>query len=124
MAVARSAAETHQPAEQVLARRANIVLIEAVPIREGYSVVGSAWTIKRLGVLPGANRFRAYLITVALGIAALASVLLTLLVIRNLQGGGRKIEGGLQNLRRRLTEQIESESDPEEIQRICEAINR
>jgi signal transduction histidine kinase len=124
MAVARSASETHQPAEQVLSRAANIVLIEAVPIREGYSVVGSAWTIKRLGVLPGANRFRAYLITVGLGIAALASVLLTLLVIRNLQGGVRKIEGGLRNLERNLAAQIESESDPEEIQRIAEAINR
>jgi signal transduction histidine kinase len=124
MEVAKSAAETHQPAERVLSRAANIVLIEAVPIREGYSVVGSAWTIKRLAVLPGANRFRAYLITVGLGIAALASVLLTLLVIRNLQGGVRKIESGLQSLERNLASQIESESDPEEIQRIAEAINR
>lgn len=122
--VARNAAATHQPAEQVLSRAANIVLIEAVPIREGYSVVGSAWTVKRLGALPGANRFRAYLITVGLGIAALASVVLTLLVIRNLQGGVRKIEGGLQSLERNLGSQIESGSDPEEIKRIAEAINR
>jgi len=122
--VARSAAETHQPAEQVLSNAGNIVLIEAVPIRDGYSVVGSAWTIKRLGVLPGGNRFRAYLITVGLSIAALGSVLLTLLVIRNLQGGVRKIEGGLQSLERNLNSQIESGSDPEEIQRIAQAINR
>lgn len=122
--VAKSAAETHQPSEQVLSNAANMVLIEAVPIRDGYSIVGSAWTVKRLGVLPGANRFRAYLITVGLGIAALASVLLTLLVIRNLQGGVRKIEGGLRSLERNLASQIESESDPEEIQRIAQAINR
>jgi signal transduction histidine kinase len=122
--VARSAAETHQPSEQVLSSTANTVLVEAVPIRDGYSIVGSAWTVKRLGVLPGANRFRAYLITAGLGIAALASVLLTLLVIRNLQGGVRKIEGGLQSLEGNLASQIDSESDPEEIQRIGQAINR
>jgi signal transduction histidine kinase len=122
--VAKSAAETHQPSERVISSTAIIVLIEAVPIRDGYSIVGSAWTVKRLGVLPGANRFRAYLITAGLGIAALASVLLTLLVIRNLQGGVRKIEGGLQSLEGNLTAQIDSESDPEEIQRIAQAINR
>lgn len=122
--LAKRAAETRQPAEQVLTDTANIVLIEAVPIRDGYSVVGSAWTVKRIGVLPGANRFRAYLITVGLSLAALASVLLTLLVIRNLQGGVRKIEGGLQSLERNLASQIESQGDPEEIQRIAQAINR
>jgi signal transduction histidine kinase len=87
-------------------------------------VVGSAWTTKRLPELPGTNRFRAYLITAALGTAALASVLLTLLVLHNLQGGVRKIEGGLQSLERNLASQIESESDPAEIQRIVQAINR
>jgi len=122
--VAKRAAETRQTSEQVLSDAANIVLIEAVPIRDGYSVVGSAWTVKRIGVLPGANRFRAYLITVGLSLAALASVLLTLLVIRNLQGGVRKIEGGLQSLEQNLASQMESEGDPEEIQRIAQAINR
>lgn len=122
--VAKTAAETRQPAEQVISNGANIVLVEAVPIRDGYSIVGSAWTVKRLGVLPGANRFRAYLTTVGLGMAALASVLLTLLVIRNLQGGVRKIEGGLQSLEGNLASQIDCESDPEEIQRIAQAINR
>jgi signal transduction histidine kinase len=122
--VAKTAAETHQPTERVLSNAANIVLIEAVPIRDGFSIVGSAWTVKRLGVLPGANRFRAYLTTVGLGMAALASVLLTLLMIRNLQGGVRKIEGGLQSLEGNLASQIDSESDPEEIQRIAQAINR
>jgi signal transduction histidine kinase len=122
--VAKSAADTHQPSERVLSNAGNIVLIEAVPIRDGYTVVGCAWTVKRLSALPGANRFRAYLITVGLSIAALASVLLTLLVIRNLQGGVRKIEGGLRGLELNLASQIQSQSDPEEIQRIAQAINR
>ena len=122
--VAKSAAKIHQPAERVLSGAANITLIEAVPIRDGYSVVGSAWTVKHLSALPGANRFRAYLITVGLSIAALASVLLTLLVIRNLQGGVRKIEGGLRGLELNLASHIESESDPAEIQQITQAINR
>jgi signal transduction histidine kinase len=122
--VAKSAADTHQPSERVLSNAGNMVLIEAVPIRDGYTVVGCAWTVKRLSALPGANRFRAYLITVGLSIAALASVLLTLLVIRNLQGGVRKIEGGLRGLELNLASQIESQSDPEEIQRIAQAINR
>ena len=122
--VANKAAESRERAEQVLTIAANIVVIEAVPIRDGYMVVGSAWTVKRVGVLPGANRFRAYMITVGLSMAALASVLLTLLVIRNLQGGVRKIEAGLQNLEGNLTSQIESEDDPEEIQRIAQAVNR
>ena len=122
--VAKSAADTHQPSERVLSNAGNIVLIEAVPIRDGYTVVGCAWTVKRLSALPGANRFRAYLITVGLSIAALASVLLTLLVIHNLQGGVRKIEGGLRGLELNLASQIQSQNDPEEIQRIAQAINR
>jgi signal transduction histidine kinase len=122
--VAKTAVESRQPSERVLSNPSSIVLIEAVPIRDGYSVVGSAWTMKRLSVLPGANRFRAYLITVGLGLAALASVLLTLLVIHNLQGGVRKIEGALRGLELNLSSQIDSESDPEEIQRIAQAINR
>lgn len=122
--VARSATAEHQPAEQVVTSGPGVFLIEAVPIRDGHSVVGSAWTTKRLAGLPGSNRFKAYLLTAALGTAALASVLLTLLVIRNLQGGVRKIEGGLQGLERNLASQIEFESDPEEIQRIVQAINR
>lgn len=122
--VAKAAVDTRQSTERVISNPSGIVLIEAVPIRDGYSVVGSAWTIKRLNALPGANRFRAYLITVGLSLAALASVLLTLLVIRNLQGGVRKIEGGLQGLEHNLASQIDSKSDPEEIQRIAQAINR
>jgi two-component system, NtrC family, sensor histidine kinase HydH len=119
-----SAAAMGEPAEHLLSNPSGLVLIEAVPIRDGYSVVGSAWTVKHIGVLPGANRFRAYLLTVALSLAALASVLLTLLVIRNLQGGVRKIESGLHSLESNLTSHIESQSDPEEIQRIAQAINR
>ena len=42
--VARNAAATHQPAEQVLSNGPGVFLVEAVPIRDGYSVVGSAWT--------------------------------------------------------------------------------
>lgn len=122
--VSRRATAEDQPAEQILTSGPGIFLIEAVPIRDGHSVVGSAWTTKRLAGLPGSNRFRAYLITAALGFAALASVLLTLLVIRNLQGGVRKIEGGLQSLEKSLGSKIEFEGDPEEIQRIVQAINR
>jgi len=122
--VAKDAVATHQPSERVLSSRSSIVLIEAVPIRDGYTVVGSAWTIKSLSVLPGANRFRAYLITVGLSIAALACVLLTLLVIHNLQGGVRKIEGGLRGLEQNLAAHIDSSTDPAEIQRIAQAINR
>jgi len=122
--VARTAATADQPAEQVLPNGPGVFLIEAVPIRDGYSIEGSAWSTERLSELPGTNRFRAYLITAALGTAALASVLLTLLVLHNLQGGVRKIEGGLQSLERNLASQIESDRDPEEIQRIVQAINR
>ncbi|MGB7285170.1 MAG: ATP-binding protein [Candidatus Acidiferrum sp.] len=122
--VAKSAVVSHQPSERVIVNPSSTVLIEAVPIRDGYLVVGSAWTIKRLSVLPGANRFRAYLVTVGLSIAALASVLLTLLVIHNLQGGVRKIEGALRGLELNLSSQIDSKSDPEEIQHIAQAINR
>jgi len=46
------------------------------------------------------------------------------LVIHNLQGGVRKIEGGLRGLEQNLASQIDSKSDPEEIQRIAHAINR
>jgi len=98
--------------------------MSAVPVREGYSVVGSAWTVKRLSDVPGANRFRAYLITSGLAAAALASVLLTLLVIRNLQGGVRKIESGLQALEGNLSSRINVVDEPQEIKHIVQAINR
>jgi len=122
--VARSATTTHQTYEKTLSAGTGIVLINAMPVRDGYAVVGSAWSVKRLADLPGANRFRAYLITAALGTAALASVLLTLLVIRNLQGGVRKIESGLQTLEGNLGSHIDTMNEPAEIQYIVHAINR
>jgi len=122
--VARTAARTHQPSEQVLTAANDIVIIEAVPIQDGQEFVGSAWTAKRLTGLPGANRFRAYLVTAGLGTAALACVILTLLVVRNLQSGVRKIESGLENLEGNLEAHVPTETDPEEIRQIAEAINR
>jgi signal transduction histidine kinase len=122
--VARTAASTRQSASKDLAENAGVLLVSAVPIREGYSVVGSAWAVKRLTNLPGANRFHTYLIASGLGAAALASVLLTLLVIQNLQGGVRKIENGLHELEGNLSSRIDTSNEPEEIQHIVEAINR
>ena len=122
--VSRSAVSGNGEAGLVLSNEPGLVLVEAVPIRDVSNTVGAAWCLKRLPVLPGANRFRAYLTTVALGIAAFASAVLTLLVIRNLQGGVRKIEGGLHALEQNLASQIDTENDPEEIQRIVQAIHR
>lgn len=121
---ARNAANSHMPAERVLTGGNDFFLIEAAPIGNENSQWGSAWTIERLQSLPGANRLRAYLITVALGVAALVCVLLTLGVVRNLQAGVRKIESSLQDLEWDLTSQIPMGSDPEEIERIAQAINR
>lgn len=121
---ARGAARTHQPAEKILTGDPDVFIIEAVPIRDGNADWGSAWTVERLQSLPGSNRLHAYLITVILGVAALACVILTLLVVRNLQAGVWKIEEGLQRLELDLASQISADSDPEEIQRIALAINR
>jgi len=120
---ARTAASTRQTSDRVVANSAGLLLVSAIPIHEGYSVVGSAWAVKRLADVPGANRFRAYLVTSGLAAAALASVLLTLLVIRNLQGGVRKIENGLQTLEGNLSSRIDTADEPAEIQYIVEAIN-
>jgi len=122
--VARDAVLTRRPAEEILTGTQAIVLVQAVPIRDGQSYVGSAWTMKRLPALPGSNRFRAYLTLVGLGIAALACVILTILVVKNLQSGINKIEGSLENLEHDLAWKIPLADDPEEIQRIAEAINR
>lgn len=124
LTIARRAASSHEPAESVVPSVSGIVLIEAVPLHEGYSVIGSAWSVKRLPDLPGVNRFRAYLITTGLGTAALASVLLTLFVIRNLQRGVRRVESGLKSLEGNLTSAIETVDEPREIQHIMQAINR
>ena len=124
MEIARTASSTRQSASKVLVDQPGILLISAVPIREGYSVMGSAWAVKRLTDLPGANRFHTYLITAGLAAAALASVLLTLLVIQNLQGGVRKIESGLHELEGNLSSRIDPSNEPAEIQHIVEAINR
>lgn len=122
--VAKRATNGHQTTEKTLSTSTGIVLITAMPVRGGYTVVGSAWSVKRLTDLPGANRFRAYLITAGLGTAAFTSVLLTLLVIRNLQGGVRKIESGLQALEGDLASHIDTSNEPAEIQSIVHAINR
>jgi signal transduction histidine kinase len=124
LSTARSAASSRVPAEKVLINAPGLVLIEAVPVHDSYSVVGSAWSIRRLSDLPGSNRFRAYLISAALGLTALASVVLTLLVINSLQGGVRKIESSLKTLEGNLTTQIQTAGAPKEIQEIVEAINR
>ncbi len=122
--VAQNAVLTRKLSEQVLTDVNEIILIEAVPIRRGDVYVGSAWTMKRLSSLPGSNRFRAYLIAVGLGIAALFCVVLTLLVVRSLQSGVRKIESGLEHLETNLASQIPTSSDPDEIRQIARAINR
>jgi signal transduction histidine kinase len=122
--VSQSAAKTRQISERVISGPTGLFLISAMPIRDGYAVVGSAWTVKHISDLPGANRFRAYLITVGLGAAALASVLLTLLVIHNLQGGVRKIENGLQGLEANLSSRIDTTNEPAEIQHIVQGINK
>jgi signal transduction histidine kinase len=122
--VAQQAVSTRRSAELVINGDHDIVLIEAMPIREGNAYTGSAWAIKRLPSLPGTNRFRAYLIAVVLGIAALTSVILTLLIVRNLQNGVRTIEGGLKDLEGDLSSQIPIGNDPDEIRRITQAVNR
>jgi signal transduction histidine kinase len=47
-----------------------------------------------------------------------------LLVVRGLQDGVRKIEGGLKNLERSLASQISIDNDPDEIRQIAQAIPR
>jgi signal transduction histidine kinase len=122
--VAREAVLRRRSSEKVITDAQAIVLIQAIPIRDGQHYVGSAWTMKRLPALPGSNRFRAYLTLAGLGIAALACVILTILVVQKLQSGVNKIEGGLENLEHDLTWQIPLADDPDEIRRIAEAINR
>ena len=124
LGVAHNAALARKLSEQVLTVENEIILLEAVPVRRGNIYVGSAWTMKRLSSLPGSNRFRAYLIAAGLGIAALFCVVLTLLVVRNLQSGVRKIESGLESLETDLASQIATSSDPDEIRQIARAINR
>jgi signal transduction histidine kinase len=123
-AMARAAVSSSAPAEKVSFSGRGVLIMEAVPLRDGYSVIGSAWSMRHLADLPGANRFRAYLISAALGFAALASVLLTLLVINNLQGGVRKIESSLKSLEGNLTTKVETAGEPQEIQDIVHAVNR
>jgi signal transduction histidine kinase len=122
--VARQAASSHLHSSQVLALGDDIVLIDALPLHSQDDYSASAWTAKKLSGLPGASRFRAYSIVVGLAATALACVLLTLLVLRNLHLGVRKIESGLQNLESNLGSQIALGNDPGEIKRIAVAINR
>lgn len=121
---AREAAANREGSERVIVNPSGLLLVSAVPIREGYSVVGSAWAARRLSDIPGTNRFRAYLITAGLAVTALASVLLTLLVIRNMQSGVRKIESGLRLLEANLSSRISTSEEPAEIQHIVQAIIR
>lgn len=122
--VARNAVASRANSARIVNIGPDVALLSAAPIFDNDKPVGSAWTIKRLSNIPGTNRLRTYLIAAALGIAALACVILTIFVVRALQSGVRKIEDGLKNLESTLTSQIAIDSDPEEIRRIAEAINR
>jgi signal transduction histidine kinase len=122
--IAQDAALSGHHSERVLKAGPEITLIDAISLRDGQYDVGSAWTMMRLNSLPGANRFRTYVIAIGLGIAALACVLLTLLTARSLQNGVRKIEDGLKNLEQNLASEIAVETDPDEIRHIAQAINR
>jgi signal transduction histidine kinase len=122
--VAQDAASLRGRSERVFTVGQEVTLIDALPIRDGQHYVGSAWTMMRVASLPGTNRFRTYLLAVGLGIAALACVLLTLLVVRNLQSGVRKIEAGLESLENDLASEIPIDADPDEICHIARAINR
>ena len=122
--VARTAVLTGRPSEQVLGGIHDFTLIEAMPIGVGQNYIGSAWAMESLPSVPGTNRFRAYVIAAVLGAAALFCVLLTLLVVRNLQNGVHKIEGGLATLEHNLASQLPTGGDPNEIQRIVLAVNR
>ena len=82
---AKKASSTRITAEMTLTQGNEIFLIEAVPVGIVSSEAGSAWTMERMQGVPGSNRLRAYLVTVALGVAALVCVILTLLVVGNLQ---------------------------------------
>jgi signal transduction histidine kinase len=122
--IARLAAATGKTLEQTLTSNRETLLIEAVPIEGPHGPTGSAWALRRLIVIPGSNRFRAYLLTAGLGAAAFACVILTLLVVRNLQSGVRKVETGLKGLEENLASRIPTDSDPDEIRRIADAVNR
>jgi len=121
--VAREAVSNRRASERVLTGLADVVLLHAVPIEANGRISGAAWAMERLSSLPGSSRMRAYLEAVGLGLAALLSLTLTLLVVRNLQQGVRKIESGLQLLEGDLASRIDASEDPEEIQRIAKAIN-
>lgn len=124
LGIARQAALAGKTSDQTLTSNRETVLIEAVPIEGPRGPAGSAWAIRRLIVIPGSNRFRAYLFTAGLGAAALGCVILTLLVVRNLQSGVRKVETGLKGLEENLASRIPTDSDPDEIRRIADAVNR
>jgi signal transduction histidine kinase len=122
--VAQEAVASRRPVQRVLTLGQNTILIDAVPFSNEQGYLESAWTLMRLASIPGANRLRAYLIAVCLGIVAFACVLLTLFTVRGLQNGVRKIEGGLKGLENDLASEIPIESDPDEIRQIAQAINR
>jgi signal transduction histidine kinase len=95
-----------------------------MPILGGSGHGVGVWTTKMFPGLPGSNRFRAYVMVACLGAGALLCVILTLLVVRNLQAGVQKLERGLQELEADLTSQIQTQGEPDEIKRIALAVNR
>jgi two-component system, NtrC family, sensor histidine kinase HydH len=121
--VARDAVSSRSRSRRVFAAGGELTLVDALPIRDEQHSVGSAWTMMHLTSLPGTNRFHTYLLAVGLGTAAFACVLLTLLVVRSLQNGVRKIEAGLKSLEHDLASEIPIETDPDEIRHIASAIN-
>lgn len=122
--LANQAAISQRHISQVLTTDQSIVLLDASPVPSGPGFQASAWTLKQLPGLPGSNRFIAYLSFAGLSIVALASVMLTLLLVRNLQVGVQKVETALQNLEINLESQIRTDEEPDEIKRIASAVNR
>lgn len=121
---ARESAESQRHVWRIMTTEQCIILFDATPVPSEAGYTASAWTMRQLPGLPGANRFRAYSTFAGLAVAALACVMLTLLLVRNLQLGVQTIENGLLNLEGNLSSQIRADNQPEEIKRIASAVNR
>lgn len=120
----RESAASQRHMSQVVSTEQDIILLDATPVPSESGYTSSAWTLKLLPGLPGANRLRAYLTFAGLSIAALACVVLTLLLVRNLQVGVQTLESGLHNLEANLGSQVHADGQPDEIKRIASAVNR
>ena len=101
--IARQAASTGAPASTTFRGAKDVILFQAVPIRQQGVVVGSAWGMQRIPGVDAARDIRTLLSVSCFALAAMACVAIAFWITRNVQSDVSTIQTRLQAMEQDLS---------------------